>query len=202
LGVLQANENEQGAITFDPPIAKQMDAIKTMGFGAIIKILLEFDNVFWEDNETEQLAGKSMAGMGFILSDEPIPTWWTQAPQHSPVLTGWLGGPPASDKINATEEELVQLALQAVATIFKRDINWLKDKLVAYMAVNWTKDLYTRGSYAYDTVNATASRQILNAPVNNMIYFAGEYLYEGTAMGTVEAALTSGKNVAENISRI
>ena len=57
--------------------------------------------------------------------------------------------------------------------------------------------LLTRGSYAYDTIEASSSRIVLQSPVNNTIFFAGEYLYEGTAMGTVEAALTSGLQAAE-----
>ena len=65
--------------------------------------------------------------------------------------------------------------------------------------MNWTAKPFTRGSYAYDTVNAAACRKTLNTPVDNTLFFTGEYLYEDTAMGTVEAALTSGKSVAEII---
>jgi len=53
LGVLQADSNETGAITFTPEISNHDKAIKAMGFGSIIKILLEFDAPFWEDEETE-----------------------------------------------------------------------------------------------------------------------------------------------------
>jgi hypothetical protein len=35
------------------------------------------------------------------FSDEEIPTWWTQVPDKSNVLTGWLGGPAAADKATA-----------------------------------------------------------------------------------------------------
>jgi monoamine oxidase len=40
---------------------------------------------------------------------------------------------------------------------------------------------------------------VLDTGVDNTIFFAGEYLYDGPAMGTVEAALTSGQNVAKGI---
>ncbi len=55
------------------------------------------------------------------------------------------------------------------------------------------------GSYAYDTIASPVSREVLNRPVENTLFFAGDYLYSGHAMGTVEAALTSGKLTAENI---
>jgi monoamine oxidase len=92
LGVLQADKREKGAVVFHPPIKEQTDAIKAMGFGAIIKFLLEFDEIFWENKAITHLAGKSLRDMGFLFSNEVIPTWWTQAPKHSPVLTGWLAG--------------------------------------------------------------------------------------------------------------
>ena len=92
LGVLQAEKGETGAITFHPAIKEQSLAVNDIGFGAIIKFLLEFDHVFWESNLVTKLAGKSLKHMGFLFSDEQVPTWWTQAPKHSPLLTGWLGG--------------------------------------------------------------------------------------------------------------
>ncbi len=199
LGVLQADDGAKGAVTFYPPIPKQKDALNLMGFGAIIKILLEFDDPFWEDELSEALAGRSLKNMGFLLSGEEIPTWWTQAPKHSPVLTGWLGGPPALQKKDMPVDELLQRSLQALSNIFKRDPEELRDKLAAHYIINWTSEPFTRGSYAYDTMDAPASRKILNAAVNNTIFFAGEYLYDGPAMGTVEAALTSGEDVAKRM---
>ena len=188
LGVLQISEKESGAIRFMPAIAYQTEAIKAMGFGAVIKILLEFDERFWENAENQN--------MGYLFSDEEIPTWWTQAPQHTAVLTGWLGGPPAAEKRDVHEDELLRISLQSLANIFKIDADLLKNKLLAFKVINWTAEPFTRGAYAYDTVEAPASRRVLNEGVNNTLFFAGEYLYEGTAMGTVEAALTSGANVS------
>ncbi len=199
LGVLQAEGNEKGAIAFHPAITEQSTAINAMGFGAVIKILLEFSEVFWTDKLSEQLADKSLRNMGYLFSDETIPTWWTQVPQHSKVLTGWIGGPPAAEKKNAAESEMLRLSLQSLGNIFNRDPEELKDKLIAFNIINWTAEPFTRGSYSYDTVAAPESRKILNVPLENTLFFTGEYLYEGPAMGTVEAALTSGSEVAERI---
>jgi monoamine oxidase len=199
LGVLQAEKHEEGAISFHPPITVQEAAIKKMGFGAIIKILLEFDEPFWEGKAAETLAGESLKNMSFLLSDEKIPTWWTQIPDHSPVLTGWLGGPAAAEQADATNDELLQQSLQSLNNMFNRSINELKDRLVAFDVVNWTNEPFTRGSYAYDTVESPTARKLLNTPVSNTIFFAGEYLYDGAAMGTVEAALTSGKETAKKM---
>lgn len=196
LGVLQADSSEEGNIKFSPSISKYQEAIQQMGFGSIIKVLLEFKKAFWEDKETTKIAGNSLKEMLFLLSDEEIPTWWTQFPNHSTILTGWLGGPNAGKRKDTSDQDLLQQALSSLSNIFKRSIGELKDELIAWNVVNWTADPFTRGSYAYDTVAAPAARAILSAPVNNTIYFAGEYLYDGPAMGTVEAALTSGAKAA------
>ena len=187
LGVLRADISEEGAVTFSPSIPSYQQAIRQMGFGSIIKILLKFKDAFWEDSLNE---------MGFLLSGEEIPTWWTQFPDHSTILTGWLGGAPAERKKDLSDEEILQQGLQSLSNIFKRGIAELKDNLMAWSVANWTTDPFTRGSYAYDTIEAPGARAILNTPVNGTIYFAGEYLYDGPAMGTVEAALTSGRETA------
>jgi len=199
LGVLKANQREKGAITFHPPIPEQSEAIDALGFGSVIKFLLEFKDAFWESSATKKLAGKSLKKMGYLLSDENIPTWWTQYPKHSPLLTGWIGGPAAEELKHNTTDELLQRGLQSLSNIFKIDVGELKANLIACNIINWTVDPFTRGSYSYDTVAAPQARKVLNTPVDNTLFFAGEYLYEGPAMGTVEAALTSGMNVAEGI---
>jgi monoamine oxidase len=199
LGVLQADRNEKGAIEFHPPIKEQSQAINNLGFGAIIKFLLEFKDAFWENNDTKKLAGKSPKDMAFLISDENIPTWWTQYPKHSTLLTGWLGGPRAKEKISNTNDELLQQALQSLSNLFKLSVDDLRAKLIASSIMNWTAEPFTRGSYSYDTVAAPEARKVLDGGVENTLFFAGEYLYEGPAMGTVEAALTSGQNVAKVI---
>jgi monoamine oxidase len=191
LGVLQADKHEEGAITFHPAIRERSNAIKDMGFGAIIKVLLEFDKPFWED------AG--LKDMAFLFSEEAIPTWWTQAPKRSALLTGWLGGPAAERNKDTSNEALLQMSLESLGHIFKLSVDELKAKLIAWNIVNWTAEPFTRGSYSYDTIAAPKARKLLNEPVENTLFFAGEYLYEGPAMGTVEAALTNGKEVADRI---
>jgi len=202
LGVLQAPNEAEAALQFNPPLREQQEAIHDIGFGSVIKILLEFDEVFWESHAVTQLAKANLATMGFLFTDEAIPTFWTQAPQHSPLLTGWLGGPPAYKMKDLTAEAILKLTLKSLSNVFKITPEALKHKLVAWDVANWTADAFTRGSYAYDKVKSPQARNILLQPVANTLYFAGEYLYNGTAMGTVEAALTSGKNTAEALLKV
>jgi len=195
LGVLKADITQKGSIHISPSIQKYQDAIDQIGFGAIVKLLLQFKSAFWLDKST----GVDLAEMSFILSDEETPTWWTQHPASSTLLTGWLGGPPAERKKNLSNEELLEQGLQSLANIFKLSNEELKNELISWNVVNWTTDPFTLGSYAYDTLQSSDARKVLNTPINYTIYFAGEYLYDGSAMGTVEAALTSGLETARKL---
>ncbi|WP_299289154.1 NAD(P)/FAD-dependent oxidoreductase [uncultured Mucilaginibacter sp.] len=191
LGVLTLSGNETGAITFDPDLPKQRKAATEMGFGAIIKILMEFADPFWKK--------QGLNNMQFLFSEEKIPTWWTQNPQQNNVLTGWLGGKPQDGMQHLSDEELLQEALISPAHIVNADASFIEQKLVAAKVYNWTADPFARGSYSYATLQTASALKILKTPVAQTIYFAGEALFEGEQLGTVEAALVSGLEVAKTI---
>jgi monoamine oxidase len=192
LGVWQAAPGKKGVIAFEPPIPQQQQALQNMGFGAVIKVLLQFDEAFWEDILTTERAGSNLTNMAFLFSNEAVPTWWTQAPEQSPLLTGWLGGETAAQWKEKPVEEILQLSLQSLAHIFSRSYDDFKVKLIASHIANWTADPYIYGSYAYDTIHTAASLAVLNQPVENTLYFAGEFMYEGTAMGRLKRHLPVG----------
>jgi len=189
LGILHAKE-----ISFEPAIPTYLDAADKIGFGNIIKILFQFDEPFWEQDV------HGIKDTAFLFTEQAIPTWWTQQPGNS-LLTGWLGGNAALKLKDASDDQIRLMGLQSLAAAFKIDIEQLKGKLIAWRVANWTADKYTRGSYAYDMVGSDEARKVLNTPIENTIFFTGEYLYDGPAMGTVEAALDSGLRVTASLDR-
>ncbi len=191
LGILSLDPDQPGAIQFNPDLPQQRKAAAEMGFGAIIKILIEFSDPFWEK--------QGLRNMQFLFSEEKIPTWWTQRPQNDHFLTGWLGGNPQDEMQALSDEELLQHAIHSLANIFKADASFIEQKLVTAKVYNWTADPFTRGSYSYATLETNAARKILKTPVEQTIYFAGEALFDGAQLGTVEAALVSGLEVAKEI---
>jgi monoamine oxidase len=160
-----------------------MNAARHIGYGSVIKILLEFAAPFWEEDT------------GFIFSKEKVPVWWTQFPNKTPVLTGWLGGPPADHFKQVSKEEILKIALDSLSGLIQKEL----PPLVSSHIYNWADNPQTLGAYSYDTPMSDNARKVLNTPVADTIYFAGEALYEGKHPGTVEAALISGKNVAQMI---
>jgi len=193
VGILQAKDRK--GISFTPALPDKMKAADAIGFGAVIKLSLEFRTPFWTDAVKE----KDLSNMGFLFSEATIPTWWTQAPQQSNLLTGWLAGPAAKDLCYACDEELLKNGLHALAAIFKMDELQLRNELKAWHVANWANDAYSLGAYSYVTVDGQEARKQLAEPVANTIFFAGEGAYVGPDTGTVEAALYSGNEVCRRI---
>ncbi|HEX6427469.1 MAG TPA: NAD(P)/FAD-dependent oxidoreductase [Niastella sp.] len=191
LGVLQAGPQHTEAISFEPAIETHMEALQQIGFGAVVKVILQFSEAFWLRNGKEA---------GFLLSEETIPTWWTLLPDTDPILTGWLGGPPTARFREAGEETIIQHAIQSLANIFLLPAAAIKALLTASHVVRWQNDRYSLGAYSYNKLFTTLARQLLNEPVQNTLFFAGEAMYEGINGGTVEAALVSGVEISKLIS--
>jgi len=187
LGVLQAELNAEAAIAFTPSLYDYFQTAKNIGYGTVTKILFQFDEQFWK-NDT-----------GFILSNENIPVWWTQLPDEYPLLTGWLNGAQSRKLRNADAAGILEASLQSLSNIFKISVASLKQKLTAWHIEDWSKDRFALGGYSYDMLQTANAKKILNTPIEQTIFFAGEALYEGVAPGTVEAAFVSGREAAQKV---
>jgi monoamine oxidase len=191
---------DSSSLNFVPEIPEHIQAARALGFGPVTKILLEFNQQFWAGEEVKNHAGKSVKNLGFLLSDAPIPTWWTQFPDNTPILTGWLAGTNAVKYETMPESEVLKIALDSLAYIFGISAQSISDQLKAYKIKQWANDTFAKGGYTYATVDAEKHRKKLSEPINNTIFFAGEALYDGRETGTVEAALWSGIEAAKRIS--
>ena len=184
------------AIQFDPPISVHQDALRHLEVGGVIKFLFEFKKRFWEQSGTT--AYRQMPNLNFLFSDALVPTWWTQKPDVVPLLTGWLSG-PVVQTIEQDNDSLLAHGFKSLAYLFNCKEEFLTKELRTTKAINWSADPYAAGAYAYKTLQTSAAIKIFMTPLENTLYFAGEALYDGPEMGTVEAALASGNAVAEKI---
>ncbi|MBE7169717.1 MAG: FAD-dependent oxidoreductase [Williamsia sp.] len=201
LALWQVEPPAKGAIYFEPQLADKLDAAKLMGMGGVIKVLFEFKTTIWTSKQVKEATGADLSGAAWIFSDEPVPTWWTQQPAQSTVLTGWLAGPKATAMVSMANEALLEQSLQSLATILSLPTEELRRELTGSQIFNWQADPFARGAYAYNTVQTEQARKTMIHPVENTLFFAGESLYEGPEMGTVEGALSSGKRAAEEMLR-
>jgi monoamine oxidase len=178
-----------------PPSAQaRAAAASDIGFGNVVKFLFGFATRWWADQ-----GGGELADLSFLLSDAPVPTWWTQYPAAYPVLTGWLAGPKAERVAGLSEAELVALGVASLAEIFALPAERIADGLRIARAINWGNDRFARGAYSYATPQTRAAQARLRQAADDAIFFTGEALYAGPDMGTVEAALASGLETAQTI---
>jgi monoamine oxidase len=192
VGVLQAKTNDENYMEFTPSIHQHMRAAENIGFGGVIKVVLEFTQNFWKNKEKNT---------GFIFIDGAMPTWWTQLPIDNAILTGWIGGNKANLLKEYSDDEILQTALASLANAFAIPVDHLKTKLKASFVANWCKEPDINGGYSFNTLYSDEAKNMLQQPVNNTIYFAGEALYNGPYGGTVEAALESAKKTVHEILR-
>lgn len=194
LGVLQSTADEKAHITFFPSIPTRLLAAGRMGYGSVIKILLQFKEPFWRERTP---------GLGFLISDQSLPVWWTQAPSEQALLTGWFGGPRTAAYRDSAPDQVIKAALHSLSVIFQLDETFLRTSLQDSLVADWSRDPFALGAYSFSAVEERKARQLLNTPVDNTLFFAGEALYEGDSTpGTVEAALASGQAVAAAIAAI
>jgi monoamine oxidase len=192
LGVLQSEQ-----INFSPSVDEKIKAAKSLGFGPVIKLLLQFEKSFWENKEFTE--NKDMSDFSFLFSKESVPTWWTQFPKQEALLTGWLAGPHAEAVKNNTAQEIVNKAIDSLSAIFSIDQSYVKQILKGWHVANWATDIYNCGGYAYEVVNGSTLTKTLKEPLSQTLFFAGEALYNGPEIGTVEAALISGREAAHEV---
>jgi monoamine oxidase len=181
---------QAGTIQFIPALpAMHQQAFGDIGFGAVIKLLLQFKQPFWENTHSN---------IGFLLSDELIPTWWTQSAKGNALLTGWIGGPPATAMQGNDDTLILQSALESLAHIFRMRPTALRRQLIHHRICCWQRMPFIQGGYSFAKMGAAAAKQVLGTAAGR-IFFAGEACYSGPSQGTVEAALQTGSAAAKKI---
>jgi predicted NAD/FAD-dependent oxidoreductase len=98
-----------------------------------------------------------------------------------------------------TESELVDMGLASLAEIFDLTMDRMRRDLVASQAINWGNDPFARGAYCYATPKTRQAQSVLRNTDGGGVLISGEAVYGGTDVGTVEAALASGRETAQEI---
>jgi monoamine oxidase len=191
LGVFQLPPGSPGAIEFEPDIPAKRAVWERLKMGAVVKIVLQFRERFWES------AG--VADLAFLHTPkETFQTWWTTQPLEANILTGWVGGPSAA-KISGHESmSIVDRALAGLARAFSLPRDRIDGLLTGWHVFDWQAEPYSRGAYSYVPVGQTGVPRRLAEPIADTLFFAGEATHEKLA-GTVGGALVSGCRAADEV---
>ncbi|MGW4124529.1 flavin monoamine oxidase family protein [Nocardia sp. NPDC004711] len=183
LGVLKA-----GAIAFDPPLpAAKLDAIGRVGFGLYNKIFLQFDKIFWDDNEILVQTNPNLA-----TGDTWVPL---QRVNGAPVLAALRGG-SAARRVEALDDTATLAdALNGLRTMYGPSV----PDPIRYRITRWSQDPYARGSYSYPAIGSSlADYTALAEPISDRLFFAGEAT-DNAYPSTVHGAVASGVREARRI---
>ena len=184
LGVLKS-----GNVLFSPalPSGKQR-AIEGLGFGVLNKVYLEFPTVFW-DRDAHLL--------GYISEEKGrFCEWLNFYPlTGKPILLGFNAGEFGLTIENWADDEIVNLAMRTLETIYGEGI----PQPINYLITRWGKDPFSLGSYSsIKPFSTPALYESLAAPVDEKLYFAGEATHRWHP-STVHGAYMSGLRAAEEI---
>lgn len=187
VGVLQAD-----AVRFEPELPdRTRRALERIVMGPVIKLALRFRTAFWERVH----GGRYRDGAFFYNRDGGFPVFWTLLPLRTPLLVAWAGGPRAAALSGRDEGQLVARALDDLTVLFGAGADPHAELEAAY-AHDWDRDPYARGAYSYVSVGAGDPRGDLAAPLDGVLFFAGEATSPIAEAGTVAGALQTGERAA------
>lgn len=194
LGVLQASS----LVRFHPDLpAEKVSALGHLAMGKVVRVTLCFRERFWKDRRPQD---KSLSEMSFLFSRDPqFPTWWTQMPQHLPIITGWAPAQSAERLAGMTEGRIVDKALDSLSSLLSMDKSEIQSQLNAAYFHDWDADPFSCGAYSYVKAGGEGCQSTLGAPLAGTLYFAGEHTDSTGHNGTVHGAIASGRRAAKQI---
>jgi monoamine oxidase len=193
-GVLRHSDDD-GSVRFDPELpAAKRDALRSIEMGQVVKVVLTFRTAFWERIENGRYRET-----GFFRSEgQPFPTYWTQLPVRTELVSAWAGGPKAAAIGELSPPQLIERALCGFGTLLEAE-QLARDEFEAGYTHDWRADPFARGAYSYVAVGGGDARAVLAAPVDATLFFAGEATSTDGQGGTVNGALESGERAAAEV---
>ncbi|XP_024528986.1 probable polyamine oxidase 2 [Selaginella moellendorffii] len=175
LGVLQAK-----IINFEPQLPDwKVKAINELGVGNENKIAMLFDNVFWPNVEFLGVVASTTYECSYFLNLH-------KATGH-PVLVYMPAGNLANDLEKLSESAAKNYAFSQLKKILPNAS--LPTKC---LVSHWGSDVNSLGCYTYDAVGVShGAYDRLRAPVDNLVFFAGEAT-SSSFPGTVHGAFATG----------
>lgn len=184
LGVLKSE-----SIKFTPIIpANKATAIKQLGMGNAMKLLLRFRNPH-DVSELFHIADGDNASLQTITS------WWASACDPS-VLVGFTCGSRAARVLAVEPSELVRKVTKDLQTLVRFDV---EKELLDYKIVRWDLNPYTIGAYSFHPVSTSDKQNTILAQPTPPLFWAGEATVDNGNYATVHGAIESGFRVADEI---
>jgi len=157
LGCLKRN-----LIQFSPELSeKKKNAIKTLGFGTLDKIVIEFTENFWDNTNVIQIMNNPLNAFNFIINFFKV--------ANKNTLVFLIGGYGKYYSLyNNTNEKIIDDVVAFLKTIYKgKNIQSKK-----YLITRWSNDEFAYGSYTSYAPGSTPEMVKEFSQPEGRIYFA------------------------------
>ncbi len=186
---------QQHTIAFEPDIARVRNAANQLVMGHVVRVAFVLKERVWENvRRLDDVAYLHTPRLTFNV-------WWTQHPLRAPLITGWSGGPPASDLSRRGRAVVEDTAIRELASALFLRRGRLEPLIDAIYYHDWSTDPQALGAYSYIGVGGVDAPKQLKRPVESTLLFAGEAT-DTENSGTVEGAIASGRRAAQQCLRL
>lgn len=167
LGVLKT-----GSLQFHPALPSwKSQAISSLGFGLLNKLILEFPTPFWKGKNDADMFGWIHPGPSKLRGKFYI-FWNLERSTGKPILASLCAGEAAFSSEGDSEAAMVAECMGALRAIHSEQK--VPDPIVTHQT-RWSQDEFARGSYSYLAAgNNGTEYDLLAKPVGQTLFFAGE----------------------------
>jgi monoamine oxidase len=198
LGVLLADAEQPGRITFSPPLPLIEQARTRLAMGCVMRVTVLFRERWWTEKLRSAPRDAALESLAFLHGESgALPTWWSLHPMLATALVGWVGGPAALRLSQGGDVE--EHAISSVAANFGVMRRRVAAQVVQVFAHDWQHDPFARGAYSYGLVGGADWAKRLARPIDGTIWLAGEAASPEGNTGTVHGAMASGHQAVQSV---
>jgi len=149
------------AIRFHPPLPAKVDAARGLPLGLADKVTLALTDAEALPAEGNLRGATMRTAMGT----------YHLRPFGQPCIEGFFGGRFAQALEDAGDGALAAQSIDEIAALLGNDF---RRKLKPLAESRWAHDPFARGSYSHALPGHAGDREVLAAPVDGRLFFAGE----------------------------
>ena len=180
LGVLKS-----GDIEFLPPLPKnKQNAISELGMGLLQKHWLLFEEVFWDEDV-----------IWILSANEQNWECMNYAHTGKPILLCFSMGNYAKYQESLADSIITSDIMSVLRNTYEQNI----PAPVDVFFTKWASDKFSYGAYSFTSVGNTPKTYYeISAPIDDLIYFAGEHTHKDYP-ATIHGAYLSGLRAAKSM---
>ncbi len=187
LGVLKSE-----VVSFDPPLPEaKRAAIRAIGYGDAMIILLKLRG--------SDLAQK-LGDFGLLWGEGPTSFHRPYVATRDPpaILDGFLVGREARRRAALPDRDVQEMTYQELRDIVPPSVH--VGEVAAFACSRWPVHPFVRGGYSFLPPGGTLEhREALAAPVDGLLFFAGEATHTHGEPATVHGAIETGYRAAAEV---